>query len=222
MRHVPSSVSVITVRATQPGHDQLLPIGSAISSLTTVTLDPPHISFNIKTPSRTLSAVREAGGWFRVHFLDDSIAAAELAHNFTQGNSEHVLAKRAQLFGSLFDPTTSPTSAPRTVSDAVVASMDCQLLQEVPVADHVVAIAKVAGFRSRDELRPTLLYNEGRYKRNNGTALLDPRHPVEMTGDSGGVSAGKVSSATKSSNDEAESSLPNRGMAQTNQSDTAI
>lgn len=193
MRHVPSSVSVITVHATQPGEHKILPIGSAISSLTTVTLDPPHVSFNIKTPSRTLSAIHEAGGSFRVHFLDDSPEAASLARSFTEGNSEEVLAKRANMFsfavGTLNGGKSNP---PRIVSSAVVASMSCQLLQEATVADHVVAIARVDNFRSGKELKPTLLYHQGNYKKNNGTILLDSQPLVTSTTTSGEPSARDV------------------------------
>jgi flavin reductase (DIM6/NTAB) family NADH-FMN oxidoreductase RutF len=185
MRHVPSSVSIITVCAKHPGEQkaQVLPVGSAISSLTMVTLDPPHVSFNIKTPSRTLSAIREAGDSFRVHFLDDSLEAAKIAHNFTQGNSEQVLAERAHMFNFATDPTDeSKSGPPRIVSSAVVASMNCRLVHEAFVADHVVAIARVEEFRSGEELKPTLLYHQGKYKKNTGSVLLDPQlhaKPIE-------------------------------------------
>lgn len=175
MRHVPSSVTVITVHATRSDHDTVLPVGSAISSFSTVTLDPPHISFNIKTPSRTLSAIREAAGRFRVHFLDNSSEAAKLAQNFTKGNSNETLKDRARIFSfEIHDAERTRFAPPRIVSNAVVASMECQLLQEASVADHVVVIARVNGLECTGELRPTLLYHEGKYKSYDGTLLLHP------------------------------------------------
>ena len=176
MRHVPSSVSVITVHATQPGKEEMLPIGSAISSLTMVTLDPPHVSFNIKTPSRTLSAIHEAGGLFCVHFLENSMAAARLAHNYTEGNSDQTLRKRAQLLTFHSEETSNAKFAPpRILSDAVLASMTCQLTQEATVADHVVAIARVESFRSRNELDSTLIYHDGRYKSLGSAVIFNPQ-----------------------------------------------
>jgi flavin reductase (DIM6/NTAB) family NADH-FMN oxidoreductase RutF len=170
MRHVPSTVTVVTVHATHPDVPTPLPVGSAISSLTTVTLDPPHVSFNIKTPSRTLDAIREAGGLFRVHFLDNSNASVEVVQSFTQGNSIETLRKRNDTF--LFKyPNNQKLHPPRIISRCVLASVTCQLVQEVTVADHVVAVASVNGLSTQENLAPALLYHGGSFKSYAGAEL---------------------------------------------------
>lgn len=172
MRHVPSTVTVITVHATHPEAEDPLPVGSAISSFSTVTLDPPHVSFNIKTPSRTLDAIQDAGGKFRVHILDNSIEAAEIAHNFTQGNSLDTLKKRKDLLMfKWYHDTSKDLVAPRIVSDCVLGSLDCQLVQEARVADHVLVIARVDVFTSTDSLAPALLYQDGAFRKYNAKLL---------------------------------------------------
>ncbi|KAF1970366.1 hypothetical protein BU23DRAFT_511579 [Bimuria novae-zelandiae CBS 107.79] len=182
LRYVPSSVTILTVDAIQPGQKGILPVGCVISSLTTVTLDPPHISFNIKSPSRTLTAIREAGGRFRVHFLKQTPEAAKLAQEFTLGNSEEVLLKRRKKFNfaledatserSLDDATSESSTSPSEETGAEVAKMDARLVQECSVADHVVAIAVVESFQSRGPLAPTMMYHNGEYMRSRGVSLL--------------------------------------------------
>jgi flavin reductase (DIM6/NTAB) family NADH-FMN oxidoreductase RutF len=159
MRHVPSTVTVVTVHATHPDVPTPLPVGSAISSLTTVTLDPPHVSFNIKTPSRTLDAIREAGGLFCVHFLDNSDASVQVVQSFTQGNSTETLRERNETFVFAY-PNNQSLHPPKIISRCVLASVTCQLVQEITVADHVVAVASVNGLSARERLTPALLYHE--------------------------------------------------------------
>ncbi|KAK7192916.1 flavin reductase like domain-containing protein [Paraphaeosphaeria sporulosa] len=173
MRQVPSTVIVITAFA-QDGDMRPLPLGSAISSLTTVTLDPPHVSFNVKTPSRTLDAIREAGGRFCVHFLDNSLLAAKVAHNFTEGNSLDTLRRRNVSFRFAYPTTNHERQPPKLVAHCVVASMTCQLEQEAAVADHVVAIASVKELDARSNPEPALFYHAGRFKRYDGGTLYHP------------------------------------------------
>lgn len=178
MRHVPSTVTVITAFGEHADSPTPLPVGSAISSLTTVTLDPPHVSFNIKTPSTTLDAIRKMGGQFCVHLLDNSNLAARVAHNFTQGNSTVTLQLRKQKFKFTYPPTNHAGQPPKLVSSCVLASMTCQLVQEVTVADHVVAIASVNEVSARKYQAPALLYHEGKFKRYDGSTLHQQMPPA--------------------------------------------
>ncbi|KAF2444406.1 hypothetical protein P171DRAFT_432445 [Karstenula rhodostoma CBS 690.94] len=178
MRHVPSTVTVITAFGEHTDSRTPLPVGSAISSLTTVTLDPPHVSFNIKTPSRTLDAIRETGGRFCVHFLDNSIIAAKVAQNFTEGNSIETLRRRRQKFTFEYPPTDHMQQPPKLVSRCVLASMTCKLVQEATVADHVVAIASVNELSARQDQAPALMYHEGKFKRYNGSTLYQHKAPA--------------------------------------------
>ena len=139
MRRVPSSVTIMTACAFRPGHDEMLTVGCAISSLTTVSLDPPYISFNVKPPSKTLTAIRHAGGYFGLHFLNQTTGAAQLAHNFTLRNSDQMLLDRKKRWAFTRDPATaSDFATPRIESKDVAAYLQCRLVKEVTVADHIV------------------------------------------------------------------------------------
>ncbi|KAF9731531.1 hypothetical protein PMIN03_002380 [Paraphaeosphaeria minitans] len=177
MRQVPSSVTVITAFA-QDGDMRPLPLGSAISSLTTVSLDPPHVSFNIKPPSRTLDAIREAGGRFCLHFLDNSLLAAKVALDFTKGNSLDTLRRRRASFSFAYPTTNQVGQPPRLNARCVVASMTCQLEQETAVADHVVVIASVKELDAIQNPGPVLFYHAGKFKRYNGGTLYSPASAI--------------------------------------------
>lgn len=83
MRRVPASVAVITVAHHDPETNKHVPMGIAVSSLSTVTLDPPTVSFNIKQPSQALNAIRAADGHLRVHFL----AASKMGRKIVEGSA---------------------------------------------------------------------------------------------------------------------------------------
>lgn len=93
MRRVPYPVSIIT--ATDPNtpttnngdnRPELSYRGMTVSSFNTVTLTPePVISFNVKRPSETLTALRSSGR-FLAHLLAPNKATAALARDFSKGN----------------------------------------------------------------------------------------------------------------------------------------
>lgn len=121
-----------------------------VSSFTTVTLGPPPappiISFNIRTPSRTLTALL-ARQHFRVHMLAGTPAGARIADAFTRGNAEAAFAALdAQGVGIAFDAQREPW-APRLVGRGVSADLACRVLEGkcVEVGDHVVVVAEVRG-----------------------------------------------------------------------------
>jgi len=181
MRNVPSSVAVLTVHHVDPNTGKPIPIGSTISSLTPVTLSPPHISFNIKYPSSTLDAIRNANGRFRVHFLKESDHAAYIADNFSQGNSDEVIKLRQREIGLLYPHNDASFSqAPRLKSDEVVAALECRMTKEVTVADHIIAIAKVESLKCTRDMNPSLLYINRAYKRYNGSLLLSKTDPSAL------------------------------------------
>lgn len=162
MRQVPSTVAVLTAYTEHEGTP--LPLGSAISSLTTVTLDPLHISFNLKTPSRTLDAIRAAQGRFRVHLLDNTQQAADIAHDFTQGNSLDTLRRRSEAFAFKYPVWNEVQQPPKLWYDCVMAIMTCQLEQEVAVQDHVIAVASVQALEAKTQQVPALLYHQGEFR----------------------------------------------------------
>ncbi|CAG7916081.1 unnamed protein product [Penicillium olsonii] len=86
MRRVPYPVAIIT--ATDPSGPQETSFrGMTVSSFSTVTLTPhPVISFNVRRPSETLTALL-ASRRFLVHLLAPSPATATLARDFSKGNA---------------------------------------------------------------------------------------------------------------------------------------
>ena len=85
MRRVPYPVAIIT--ATDPhGPVEKAYRGMTVSSFSTVTLNPePVLSFNVKRPSETLSALLSSGR-FLVHLLAPAKRTAALARDFAKGN----------------------------------------------------------------------------------------------------------------------------------------
>ncbi|EAL89514.1 hypothetical protein KXW98_005050 [Aspergillus fumigatus] len=85
MRRVPYPVAIIT--ATDPqGPIEKAFRGMTVSSFNTVTLHPlPVISFNVRRPSETLTALQSSGR-FLVHLLAPTLATAALARDFSRGN----------------------------------------------------------------------------------------------------------------------------------------
>lgn len=87
MRRVPYPVAIITSTDPTGPADTTSFRGMTVSSFSTVTLTPePVISFNVRRPSETLSALL-ASGRFLVHLLAPSPATATLARDFSKGNT---------------------------------------------------------------------------------------------------------------------------------------
>lgn len=175
MRHVPSSVVVITAAAREDG--QPIPLGSAISSFNTVTLDPPTVSFNIRYPSRTLDAIRAAHGLFRVHFLEGQKRGGRIAEVFTLANTTENFKIRRQEVRVHLPPrrdisNATDSMAPQIQDTAVVAAMECEMTQEMTVADHIILVARINSLEKNPELESTILYHDGKYKRNDGAVVF--------------------------------------------------
>ncbi|KAF2657803.1 hypothetical protein K491DRAFT_311414 [Lophiostoma macrostomum CBS 122681] len=161
MRKVPHPVVVLTAAGVgQTGKP--VPLGVAVSSFTTVTLNPPMISFNLKQPSRTLDAIRADNGRFRVHFLPSSLEAAKVVDSFTRGNTPASYVERRKY--ATIHATNKAESKPAELRRPyVMAAMQCEIVQEVAVADHVIAVAKVSSLSDLHNPEPALLYADGAY-----------------------------------------------------------
>ncbi|OQE43431.1 hypothetical protein PENCOP_c003G01733 [Penicillium coprophilum] len=86
MRRVPYPVAIITATDPSGPEDTTSFRGMTVSSFSTVTLTPhPVISFNVRRPSETLSALL-ASRRFLVHLLAPGPATATLARDFSKGN----------------------------------------------------------------------------------------------------------------------------------------
>ncbi|KAH7394145.1 flavin reductase like domain-containing protein [Phaeosphaeria sp. MPI-PUGE-AT-0046c] len=177
MRKVPTSVAVVTVLSYDAELKMHVPMGVAVSSFTTVSLDPPTVSFNIKQPSKTLDAIRAAKGLFRVHFPVADKGGATMVDVFSRGNHANAYITRTKALGlyvpghgSAMDRRRATASqAPQISGDYVRAAMECTLTQELPVADHVILVARVDSLESRRPNDNTILYVDGSYMVPNGS-----------------------------------------------------
>jgi flavin reductase (DIM6/NTAB) family NADH-FMN oxidoreductase RutF len=187
LRNVPSSVAVITAASVDPDTRRRVPMGVAISSIASVTMDPPTISFNLKHPSKTLDAIRAAKGLFRLHYLQADRGGAHVAELFCRGN--HPEAYRLRLMDlKLYlprdkrAPQASQSAAPQIRHDSVCAALECTVTHELPVADHVILVAKVDSAEMKNSHAPTIMYLQGHYKRPEGAILVNHhQRPISPT-----------------------------------------
>ncbi|KAH9879948.1 hypothetical protein J1614_001972 [Plenodomus biglobosus] len=184
MRNVPGSVAVVTVASIDPQTERRVPMGVAVSSLTTVSMNPPMISFNLKTPSKTLDAIRDAKGLFRVHIPSANSGGANIVQQFCQGNHAEAYSKRFKNLARLWIPSNPQdkrmtiSQAPQIRDDDVQAAMECTVTQEVPVADHVILVARIDSIEKKMIHCPAVIYVHGQYKRIDGSTI---KHVAPVT-----------------------------------------
>jgi flavin reductase (DIM6/NTAB) family NADH-FMN oxidoreductase RutF len=189
MRNVPSSVAVLTVESIDPDTRQHVPMGVAVSSLSTVTLDPPTVSFNIKEPSKTLDAIRAADGLFRVHFPSADKGGAKVVDLFCRGNHPDAYSLRLKELNVYqpklerprlhYNPTDMPSLAPQLLGEHVLAAMECRVTHEFPIADHVILVAKINNVEQKASKDPTIMYVNGEYRNPRGERLHTPIRPTQ-------------------------------------------
>lgn len=180
MRKVPASVVVVTVAHVDPDTNKSVPMGIAVSSFSTVTLDPPTVSFNIKQPSKTLTAIRDAGGSFRVHFLASRQEGLQIIEHFCKGNHPDAYEERLKNLQVRFPkpsdgPETSAPLAPQIIGGGVSAEFECALTHEFPVADHVILVAQIQRVKTRNVRAPTIAYVDGSYRKLGEEGLIQQR-----------------------------------------------
>ena len=154
MRSVPSAVFLITARTAEQtrGNKNNAYHGMTVSSLTTVAMSPvPYITFNVRTPSRTLAAIEETR-YFFIHALADNSTGAALANLFTKSYDDTVEPFR---MAQRLPGTTVVYRSTGVVIDGpgVVASMSSRItgprLKAINVGDHRIVIASVADMKYR-------------------------------------------------------------------------
>jgi 3-hydroxy-9,10-secoandrosta-1,3,5(10)-triene-9,17-dione monooxygenase reductase component len=143
MRSYPQGVSVVT--AQPPGEE---PRGITVSSLLSVSLDPPLILVSIAKNARAHPAIEKAGA-FAVNLLAED--QGPLSEHFAVSG----LSSEEQ-FGSLrYRP--SPSGAP--LIEGCVAFLDCRVVDVSAYADHSFFIGEVEEGEVTREARPLVYYN---------------------------------------------------------------
>src|SRR5690242_13915280 len=138
MRHVPSSVAVVTAV-----HDGV-PVGMTVGSFTSASLAPPLVSFFAGKSSTTWPLI-QASGRFCVNVLS--------AH---QPKVATAFAVRAADRFSDLAWTPSPLGSP--LLEGVLAWMDCELHALHEVGDHFAVTGLVHGGHAVDDARPLLFF----------------------------------------------------------------
>ncbi|MEO3788514.1 flavin reductase family protein [Actinocorallia sp. B10E7] len=138
MRHVPSSVAVVTAL-----HDQG-PVGMTVGSFTSASLDPPLVSFFAGRHSTTWPLIREAGR-FCVNVLSapqHQVAAAFATRDADRFNG------RSWTLSSLGSP----------LLDGVLAWLDCELDAVYEAGDHVAVTGLVHGGHAAVDAHPLVFF----------------------------------------------------------------
>ncbi|WP_434739866.1 flavin reductase family protein [Micromonospora sp. SH-82] len=142
LRHQASTVTVVTA----PGAP---PVGFTATSFTSVSLDPPLVSFCLDVGSTswpTVSTSRHVA----VHLLGEG--QRDLAQRFATGGIDRFAAPTRWRPG--------PEGVP--ILDGTLAWLLCRVVERVVAGDHVIVLAEPELVRPADAGSP-LLRHQGRY-----------------------------------------------------------
>jgi flavin reductase (DIM6/NTAB) family NADH-FMN oxidoreductase RutF len=142
--HFPTSVVAITTTDAEEH-----PHGMVVGTFTSVSLDPPLVSFLADSSSATLRTITAAG-----RFCANALAGG-------QERLSRQLATRPA--GQRFDGARwrpSPLGSP--VLDDIVAWVDCTVDQLVEIGDHMLVVGRVHDLHI-ESLRTPLLFFRGGY-----------------------------------------------------------
>ncbi len=144
LRRHASGVVVVTA----PGDP---PVGVTVTSFTSVSLDPPMVSFNL---------ARTASAWPTIE-VADRVAV----HVLTAGQ-EHIARTFAtsgiDRFAAYGPWHPGPDGVP--LLDGVLARLVCRVVSRVEAGDHAIVLATpVSGDLHDDEWAAPLVYHAGRY-----------------------------------------------------------
>lgn len=152
MRHHAKGVAVITA-----GEDGDTPYGFCATSLTSVSLDPPLVSFTVGLHASSWAAV-ETARHVAVHLLAEG--QEDTARRFARGGP----AK----FGAATRWHRGPLGLP--VLDDVLATLIVGLIQVLPVGDHALAIGRVTDAATHPSPGRPLVHHDGGFTQLAATA----------------------------------------------------
>ncbi|MEU6476959.1 flavin reductase family protein [Streptomyces sp. NPDC047017] len=141
-RHA-AGVAVITARGTQG------PAGFTATSLTSVSAEPPLVSFGVGTGASSWPAISRSDH-IGVHLLGEH--QEDLAATFARSGADR--------FGAPTSWREGPEGVP--VLDGVLAWLVCRIVARVPAGDHRIVIAEVLSGDPAGTGRP-LVYHQGRF-----------------------------------------------------------
>jgi flavin reductase (DIM6/NTAB) family NADH-FMN oxidoreductase RutF len=145
MRHHAKGVAVITA-----GEDTGPPAGFCATSLTSVSLDPPLVSFTVGLHAASWPAV-ESARHVAVHLLAEG--QEDTARRFAQGG--------AAKFGRATRWHRGPRGLP--VLDDVLASLIVSVVRILPVGDHALVIGRVIEATHTPSPARPLIHHDGAF-----------------------------------------------------------
>jgi flavin reductase (DIM6/NTAB) family NADH-FMN oxidoreductase RutF len=141
--HLPTGVTVVTAN----GADR--PIGVAIGSFVSISLDPPLVGFFIGTGSGSWKPMEESGH-FCVNILCED-----------QQELCGVMASRSDDKFDGVDHTPAPGSGAPMLPD-VHAVIDCRIHEVVDAGDHYLVMGRVLSMEAGRDAPPMVFY-KGQY-----------------------------------------------------------
>lgn len=137
---------VVLVTASTPDG----PVGLAVNSFTSVSLEPPLISFCAANASKSWKVMREVGTFAVVTLgAHHESLSRHFARSSNDKFSEHIWG-------------TTPSGHP-TVPDAI-AWMDAEIEWTRTAGDHELVVARAVAWEKREHAEP-LVFADGRYRR---------------------------------------------------------
>jgi flavin reductase (DIM6/NTAB) family NADH-FMN oxidoreductase RutF len=139
--HFATGVTVVT------SLDGDRPVGLAVNSFTSVSLEPALVAFCVATRSATWPQLRATGS-FCVNIL------AEDQEALSRAFASHGLDRFS---GVGWRP--APSGAP--ILGGALAWVDCTVEAEYPAGDHIIVVGRVAELDLAHEGRPLVFYRGG-------------------------------------------------------------
>lgn len=138
--HLPTGVTVITAQG------PLGPVGMAVNSLTSLSLDPPLVLLCPARSSTTWPVIREATGF---------------CVNVMAAHHEAVTRKFALKDADRSAGVAWISRLGLPAIDDAVAWIDCRLSAEHEGGDHTIVVAEVVGMSSVEESAPLVFFRGG-------------------------------------------------------------
>lgn len=139
---LPTGVIVIT------GWSDGQPQGMACNSFTSVSLDPPLVGFFPAITSTTWPGIKKSGR-FAVNILADG--HEHLARGFSRSGVDR------------FAGVAWRKSASGPLLEEAICWIECEIVEEYPAGDHVLALGRVSALDYHADDRLPLVFHRGRY-----------------------------------------------------------
>ena len=156
--HFPTGVVVATAVPSDG-----VPVGMAVGSFTSVSLDPPLVAFLPDKSSSSFPKIRAAGS-----FCINVLAGDQ------EGICRAFAAKGAQKYAHVSWRAAPVTGSP--VLDGAVAWIDCDIHDVIEAGDHYIVLGRVRDLAATGEQSP-LLFFRGGYGSFTSSSLSAPAEP---------------------------------------------